>query len=354
MSYYESFITKVKEGKKGFNVGIPYTVDRLNMYSKIRWAKYTLVIAPAGVGKSSWVYDQYMFNTLDHVLQHGNKDVFNLFYNLEIENDDIIGVLIARYIYTKHGILTDKNQLFSAEEDNKFIHDKIEHIIESDECKQYVQEFEKRTCIFTKCNRKKIEHDIDILYSEGKLCDEGGREKKLPTAQNKIVNVILDHIGLVVNMKGENDYNTLVHTSGMLVRARNKYKCSPIVVQQITPQKDTFDSKQTVIYNHQDLRGGKETIQDCDLALSIGSPFKADKETYAGYKILPTPANENLGLKERIRVIKALKNRGGALSDEVIASFIGEIGKFSNMSKSPNNADTAFYKAAMNLKKTYT
>jgi hypothetical protein len=358
MTYYEQLLQEIDKGKQGYNWGIPYTISKLNKVAKIQKGIYTLVFALAGVGKSAFVYDQHLFNTLDYIVDNEKKNIemFTLFYNLEVENIDIIGTLATRWLSKKQKILTDSNHIFSADGVDEYIDKNVENIIRKNgELQRYIDQFDNRVAMYSYATKDKIEKDIKELLEKKEIKDEEGRIKHLPNHPNIMIQVVVDHIGLVSRGKEEKSmYDTVVNTSFMLRGMRRRFGISPVVIQQVTPQKVTFQGKETVMPDHEDLRMGKETIQDCNRAIAIGSPYRAKLESYRGYKIMDTPANGGEFIGDRLRIIDVVKNRKAGVAQLIAALFVGETGMFCDFGNTPDadKPDKIKYKDIMSRKKT--
>lgn len=346
ITLYESFMNHVHEGKRGLNEGIPYTVDKINRYTQIRRKRYKLYFAQPGVGKSSIVYDQHLYYPIRKVLsKQTDIDVFNIFFNLEIDNIDIIGILTAKYLWDEFQILTDKDSIFSH---YSRINPKLEKYLEDPGLVSFIKEFEKRTLIYNYANKNFIKEKVyEVAKCRGKLEETETKVIYIPKNRKELVQIITDHVTLIKNIDGDNPYETLVDVSKFKKDIRNQFGWSPIDIQQINPEKQTYKDKDRVLPDHEHLKWGKEIYENADECFALGSPFKAQKEVYAGYKVIISPNNDNEGIGDRLTILHLRKNRGGAVGNPMSMLFVGEIGRFANID-SPADID---YQKIMKISK---
>jgi len=261
-----------------------------------------------------------------------NIKVFNLFYNLEIRNENVAALLVAKWLYDNKRVIVDVPYLFGRNDAT----DKLDAIIQGhlkndNECKDFIDYVSDNTAIFTRATKDKIVQDIESLYANSYIIDESGQKKILPVAakgETVIVQVIIDHIGLVTQAKGETAYEVVKGLSTELFRLRNKFPLAPIVIQQVTQEKMNFKGKDRTIPDIEGLYGSKTTFQDSDVAICIGSPLKAGFAEYLDYKVKYTEEHPENALMDRLRIIYIQKNRGGTIGNPIACLFLGEFGRF--------------------------
>jgi energy-coupling factor transporter ATP-binding protein EcfA2 len=353
MRRIDIFNEKVKKGLRGSNYGIRYTVDKLNRYITITPGTYVLLVAQSGVGKSLFMYGQYIYNTLSKIVNNKEeKDVKILLFNFEISEVNIIGILFSSWLfdYTKGKIITDTRHIFSKEDKSRKVNPKIIEYMNHPEWLRFMDEYEKRVISYQKATVAEMRYHIDKLAkSRGNIVTNGNNIGYAPNNEKEIVLILVDHIGLV-SCRKQDKYSEMTSLSEYLANtAVNVYNYSPIVLQQVAGEKQTFKDKDRVSLDMENLRFGQETYHDSDVVLTIGSPFKLEQSTYLGYKIKPSEFDQDEFLGDRFRVIQVKKNRDGPISNKIPALFIGECGKFFNI-EAPSSVQYSKY---MNMKKTF-
>ena len=98
----------VQRGYEGLNVGIPFTVDRLNRPTGgIAKGMYYLILGASRTGKSAFLYDQFIFNLVDLIYDDKLKveDVEVLLYSLEIDRVMIVTKAAIRFLFYRKRML---------------------------------------------------------------------------------------------------------------------------------------------------------------------------------------------------------------------------------------------------------
>lgn len=341
-----------QRGEQGLNKGIPYRITRLNKYVPgTQHGRYLLYFAGPGVGKSRIVYDQHIFVPYDYKLEHPEVDLHIHLWSLEINPIFVIGGAKVYWLYTRKGIITDINHIFSIGEEKLCA--EIKMLIDSRECQEYIEGLMSCLNIYTEeqGNEDAIHKIImDFASSRGTFTkDVKGFIHYKPTNENELVIVIVDHISLVTPNKG----NTLKMTIDNVSSNFKKYRrmgYAPIAIQQINPEKYEKESDK-VLPKHEDLRDSKNTYQDCDAAISLGNPFNLGIRTFSGYKIVPDNSLSMDGLEDRFRILQVCKNRYGNVSIIIPTLFIGEVGYYKDIDP-PNKLNYAAVAMIQKYKKS--
>ncbi len=344
----------IKEGRKGHNKGVRFTVSKINKYIKVWRGRYYLIFALSGVGKSKFVYDQFLFNIVDQQINHNVLDNLHIdLYSLEISPITVTGNLIIQYLEKYKNIITDLNQIFSY--DNK-INDGLQKHIDSLELQEFLTEAYKYIKIYTYLDfNSLVKNTTTQLEKMGTLYRRNNYiESFKPDVENYLYELIIDHVSLARLIPKHNRYETIGVISKYLFAIRDKVGLTPIIVQQVKPDR-TRKPEETVSPAHEDLRDSPETYNDSDIALGIGNPSKHKITMFPdrrGYSILPSPTNPN-ALQDRFRFIEIRKNRYGGGENKIIPSlFIGETSNYKNI-KTPKEMTTQDYLDISNIKKTY-
>jgi hypothetical protein len=170
----------------------------------------------------------------------------------------------------------------------------------------------------------------EIALSNGTFNEYGIYEQTNP---DSYFIVIVDHASLV---KGEKEANTtklkIDLLSEKLMRARNKFGITPVVVSQFnrslssaerelaTKAKPNYDKIKPQL---SDFKSSGNLVEDCNIALSIFSPNRYSIPEYLGYDV-----NR---LADRVRFVDILKNRNGTPDLSKAVAYLGEAGVFSDL-----------------------
>lgn len=325
-------------GEKGLNEGIPYRISSLNTYvSGTQRGRYVLYFAGPGVGKSKIVYDQHIFVPYDYALEHPEVDLHIHLWSLEINPIFVIGAAKVYWLYTRKRVLTDVNTIYSI--GNNKLTPFIKELIDSDECKSYIDGLMKCLHIEVDGTRHTINNKIKTFAKNRGtfIVNNGELTEYIPNNPHEIVVIIIDHMSLINTINGESLKLTIDAVSRNFTIYRDKMKYAPIAIQQINPEKYKNDVDK-ILPKHEDLRDSKNTFQDCDVAISIGSPYTKQVNEFIGYKIIPQSSLDSHTLGDRFRVIQVVKNRYGSVSVVIPTLFIGEVGYYTNI-QSPEDID---------------
>jgi len=330
-SIVDQFYKSVQEGKEGLNTGIPFTVTGLNdVVGGIMKDNYYLIMGKSKTGKSAFMYTEFIFNIALSIVRGELKeeDFIIELYTLEIGIVKVLAKAAGWYIYMTRGseisvkaILGYRGPAASG----------VYALVEGDEVRKFLRTIERVVKVHTTLSPVKLFNYITPKLKGLSLkigVDSEGSD--IYRFKNPSLNYLLlvDHVSLAEG--GKNTKDTIDTVSGLLRRYRNAFGLITALVQQITPTKGADGVKYT--YGHEDARDSKDTFQDCDICLSIGSPFhdKIKSVQYKGgiYQVLPTLANGNIGLKDTLRLISVEKDRNGSSSTLLSSRFAGAVGHF--------------------------
>ena len=151
-----------------------------------------------------------------------------------------------------------------------------------------------------------------------------------PNDPNEYRLIVIDHVSLLHSERGYTLKQTIDKLSEYCVILRNRYKFSPVVIQQQALAGESLDAfkegkLRPTIANLSDT---KYTGRDCNLAIGLFSPMKHELREYLGYDITK--------FKDNIRFAEILLNRGGSPGSICPLFFDGAVNTFSELPK-PND-----------------
>jgi hypothetical protein len=357
-----NFLKEVDKAEKGKNEGIPFTSKRLTeLTGGILKGFAYLIMGPSKTGKTSFLYEQFVFNLVDRIIKEeiAEEDVKIVLYSLEMNDTMFMFKAAARWIfnnikYENKSVITDTKQLLG---NNGVPPTILLNALKSNELFDYLSLLKRVVTVLTEGSPQGIFNFvatdcISISTLTGK--DKSGKNKYSFNNPNLLYVVAIDHMSLVVkDIKGSSEAKLIIdETSTNLRRLKNAFGVTPAVLQQITPPPNNGGIKKLTL-GYAELRDSKNTFQDTDFCLSLGSPFhdhiKAINYKGGVYQIIPDEDNGNVGMGDRLRLISVEKDRYGASSIRIAVAYLGEIGLFADIAP-PNEVNYEYYN---NIKKTF-
>ena len=199
MSIVEDLYTKIDEGRTGKNIGLKTGLPKLDWYTGgFQKGIYRLIFGQSGSGKSSFA----IYNSLYSVFKHNpNANVIQIYFSLEMSANVLLAKLLALYIYDTFNVEIPYIDLMSVR--SPLSDELYQYVILG---KQWLESIAEKLIIFD----KQLSADsfyasmMEILKSKGTFTKSADGRKTIytPNDSNTIINVILDHIGLITPQKG--------------------------------------------------------------------------------------------------------------------------------------------------------
>lgn len=332
INYWEKLKYQIERGKKGLNTGIPFQgfTTFSDQIDNIQQGRYDLIFAGTGVGKTAFVNSTYVYGAIDF-LQRNPGYIHNLkviYYSLEIPPEDQIAKHIAHLLWRHHNILTTVKEIKSR--GNVSIRSEVEALI--NQYQEEMQEIQDKYITY----RSSLNPDFlykDIMgYAEknGTIIrdKEGIITDYTPNDPSLITLIVIDHIGLIDEGKYADKKQAIDQASKYLVKFRNWFNFSPLVISQINRSSEQMNRREDDNWEPMlsDIKNTGNSSEDANTVIGLASPYNYGIDKYRGYDITK--------YKDRFRIAKICKNRDG--SPNLIANFlfIGEIGNYHQLPKS--------------------
>lgn len=157
--------------------------------------------------------------------------------------------------------------------------------------------------------KKYCEDNGKVYYKKVLKSDEFGNEYEaeefdhyVPNNPKEYVIALVDHISL---LPASDIKETIISFSKYMVSLRNRYKVSPVIVQQQSASNESLDAfkLERSRPTRANLADSKYTGRDANIIISIYNPFGHNIKSYAGYDLTE--------LRGNARFIELLKNRDG-------------------------------------------
>lgn len=347
---YEKFKKEKDEGLSGLNKGISFPLVRFNQYIPgVRRERLYLIGGGSGSGKSKVTNELFVFNVFDDWLKSGKKYTLDIHYfSLEMPESQIISELASRWIYNTHGLLVDSQYLLSHWADYTLAL-YVNELLESDEFKQYVKEFQSCVTILDMTlNSVGFSKYIDNLArSKGQI-----HTKEVKTKEGNVFNmfdsytendkeqttiIVLDHISLVktvtISGQSQNRKTMIDDMAEIMIKARNRYKFTFAVAQQLNRGFNSTDriKLDDVLPKDSDFRDGSGMFDAANVVLGLMSPIRERHTSFLGYKVASNNAGPGFG--NRLLILNIIKNRHGAAFGVFPLLFLGETGQMFELPK---------------------
>jgi len=338
---------KIKDdGISGLNRGIPFGLDRFNKYIPgVMRERLYLLGGGSGAGKSKVINELFVFTVFDDWLAKDKSYPLEIHYfSLEMTESQIIAELAARWIHKTQGLLVDSQYLLSYWVDYK-LSPFINEMLESNEFKQYIDDFNSCVKIIdTTLNSttfsmymNKLAEDSGTVHTKSVLTKEN-REIKIFTSyddndDNQLIMVILDHISLVKNTSGQTDKSMLGAMADTMIRARNRYKFSFVVTQQLNRAFNSTGRTRLddILPKDSDFRGGADIFDAANVVLGLLSPKRERQTSFLGFKVADSASGKGFGNK--LIILNIIKNRHGQAFTVFPLLFLGETGELFELPK---------------------
>jgi replicative DNA helicase len=350
---FNRFIDSVDRGKKGDNEGLPIDMPALEDFvPNLQKKHFYLIGGNTGSGKTTIMKDKFFLNPLEHVhhLQNftanpGNIDVECLYFSFEMDLESLIAGSISRKIYLDTKAAGKPKSL-----NVNYIMSRGKHRISDEDYKlvrTYMSYWEwiesKVTFVDTSMTVDEITGLIHTMAKNNGtiFSHEGKFSHYVPNNPNKYLVVYIDHLALTELSKGRGLIETMEDLSHKIVKARNAYYMTFVVVQQLNM--DLFDPVRVKIGRLgpmlSDFGDSKKISRDAEVVLALHNPAMFSQPQYSGYDISI--------LKTWFRSVEVLKNRYGESDKKVGVFFNGAVGVLKEL---PAPASTAMLEVYNHLK----
>lgn len=346
LSLIEERRNRILEGKVNC---IPWGLPRFEEFSPgIEKKKYYIFSANSKIGKTQITDFLTLFNIAKRLVD-GVLDVpVKIFYfSLEMTAEEKMLSCFSHILYVYENIRLSPTELKSTS--SKKILD--ESVLET--LKKYKKYFDKieEIVIFIddvrtgygmfNMVRDYMESNGTVYYKELTLTkkDQFGnnveyvqkvRDYYKPNNEEEYVLMIIDHISLISTESRNKIRLDLRESIGILssdylVRLRNIYSVTPIVIQQQASSQESVENKKSnkLKPSLDGLADNKSTQRDCNVSFGLFSPFRHEIEEYCGYDVRI--------FKDNIRFLEIMGGREGGAGSNIALYFDGAVNMFEEL-----------------------
>lgn len=318
MSLFKDVLKNIEQRKnraeKGLFNSIPPPFAKLsNHYSGIEKGKYELVTASRKVGKTQYADFAYVYHPIKWCMDHeSDLDIKIDYLCLEMTKEQKVMQAMCHFLFIdSHGkIRISPKELRSV---SKTLDDEIFDAIIKYE--PFFIKYLDRVNYVDNCR------SVDEIseYVEA-LC------KKTDPKSQQINEVILDHASLIIPRRGQKLKQAIDEVSaGVFVKARNNYRINPVLIQQQSNEKESFEARKMNDYlpSFYGLADSKDPSRDIDIAFGLFSPELAKLQVYGGIQV--SKYNDNL------RILNIIGGRESDGQKELALFFDGAVSYFNTI-----------------------
>lgn len=309
----------------------------------VEQGRFYLVTAATKGGKSQFASFVFIYNTLLYAYYHPEQVSIRIFYYpLEETPEAVMERFMSYLLYTlSNSTIRISPQDLRSTDNTKPLPQEILDILNSEEYSNILKFFEEHitfsystnaTGVWKEC-RKYAEENGIVHTKKALIKDDLGVTREVdafdyyePNNPNEYRIIFYDHLSLISTERGMDLRQSMSKLSEYLVTLRNRYKFTPVVIQQQAMFETTDAFKLNKLSpSIANLADNKAIARDVDVCLSLFSPYRYELPEYLGYSIKM--------LKDNIRFLEVLLNRHGQSNGVIALYFDGAINYFSELPK---------------------
>lgn len=334
-SRFGRFLANIERGMNGENEGLPIDMPALeNFVPNLQRKHYYLVGGNTGSGKTTFVMDKLFLTPLEHIMylnktktNDKNLEIEAIFNSYEIDVENIIAKAISRRIYLDTKMVNPSspkslnvNYILSRGK-NRISQEDYELVRGYDDYWDFFEDNVTWVDVSQDPNQIKAAiHEMALRNGKLMATPDGKQHIYYPNNPNKYLLCLIDHLALADQLKGDTLTETMKEISKSIVKGRNLYGLTGIVIQQLNM--DLFDPARVKIGRLaptlSDFGDAKTISRDVEVVIALHNPVMFSQPSYSGYDI-------NI-LKNNFRSIEVLKNRYGESDKKVGVYFNGAVG----------------------------
>lgn len=378
----DDFIFQVRRGIEGRNAGLRNGLENVNKYIHgTHQARYYLVGADAGVGKTTVTDFMYIFKAWEDAKRQGRK--IKIFYcSFEIGKLDKVARWVSHYVFMKFNVRLPSDYILGRIE-GKLVtpeHEKmimvaytivLEMLYDKDTNPTgsviFVGDVIHPTKIFEDLIEAHFEHQgkvkrAELTEEQKKKHRKGyviGYEANDPDA---VTILFIDTLNLTGSEQGLDTKHIMDRMSRYAIVLRNMFHCTCVFIQQFSTDlmswhRSNKKNPDAIAPQRIDFGDSKATYRDADVVIGLIKPSALDFDTFKGYILLSKDETEDIApLKDYFVAMYLMKNRYGA-ANRCLPIFLDPIaGCVYDLPLTPNNpfAMKPWHERAAQLNKVIT
>lgn len=320
MTVVDSLFTRIDQGRKGGNKGIPTGLPDLDKYTYGVQRKYMYLIGgDSGSGKTTFALYCYLYKPLCYTLEHPETPVDILFYSLEMDSETLLAKLLSLYILDTYHVRISYKKIFSLDE--RLTDEEFKYI---QDARTWLDKIDDHLTIYDKSVNAAVVNTVTRNWAShfGEFKENSNREMFIPNNPNQFLIVAVDHLRLLVG----NDKRTEINNcADSLVTLRDLCKLSVILIQQLNRNFKNMERRQSAysLIESSDFADASGPYQGAECVLALYHPHREKRATCEKYDIKQ--------LRDSFRLIQCIKQRYGAADVSKGVFFCGEVGYYKEL-----------------------
>lgn len=313
-----SLFNIVDRGMLGMNQGLDMGLPKLqSIMDGVQRQTYTIICGGTGSGKTTLALYSYVYKPL--VAHLGDMKFRMVYFSLEMTAEILLAKLLSLHIYETYGIELSYKQIISRQDILSAEH---RELLQS--CIPWLEDVLQQLTIIDKAT------SADSLYATMKsyagnhgvfdTTTDKNRITYKPHVKDELVQIIVDHLGLLKRMEGRSKKEEMDLCSNYLMTFRNMCGYSPLVLLQLNRSGANMDRRKEHMQEIElgDIKDSGGPSEDAEIVLAIFHPWREKMSKSRNYNIRI--------LQDKYRGIQVLKNRLGEADKSVSVNFFGSIG----------------------------
>lgn len=348
-----SFIEEVERGRSGANAGLPSTLRLSTRLHGIQKARYYLIGAHSGIGKTQFIDFFFLISAWLSAKQLGKKIRF-IYCSFELSALTKKAKWCAAYLNWKYQLNWSSDFILGRIPEKRPTDEEMKMITEA---YTFVEALMKDMVLIDVplTPEALTDYVVDHYYApfgtvtRRPVTEEQKKKKRKgdlagfkATQEIPLTLLFIDHLALLA---GRDTKKAMDDMSTQLVLMRNLFQLSPVVVQQFN--QDLNKSRREAITRHgiakapvilapqqQDFGDSTYTYRDADIVLGLVKPNRFEVAEFAGFPACPPGFG---GLGDNLVILYQIKNRYGQMNMVMYPLFMNGIaGMFYDL---PNSLD---------------
>ena len=255
LDYLEERRNKILNG--GIN-SIPSPFVRFsNEFIGIEQKKYYIVTANTKVGKTQLASYLFLFTPVLYAYEHPEQIRLKIFYFPLEETPEDVTMRFMSFLLNKYANIRISPADLSSSS-NRALSEDVLNALNSDTIKNILKFYEEHVEFSATRNPTGINKEVEkymrdngtIHWKKAKIKDEfTGNTKEVdafdyyePNDPDEYVLLFVDHVSLIQTEQGLSDKASIDKLSEYCVILRNRYRVSPVLIQQQTAERESLDA----------------------------------------------------------------------------------------------------------------
>lgn len=320
MAFISRLYTLIDRGAKGLNLGLSMGLPRFEtIVDGIQRSTYTVLAGGTGSGKTTLALYSYVYRPLvDNIARGRDKRVKILYFSLEMSAEILLAKLLSLHLYEVYNVELSFKQIISKQD---ILSEEDHTLIKS--CEGWLEDICQDLIIYDRVLTADMFYGIIQHYSEQNGywdIDDDGNDRYTAYDPEEIIEIIIDHMGLIRKTSGRTKKEEIDLTSNHIIYFRNHCGYSALGLFQINRTSSSMDRRKAEMSEIQldDIKDTGGPSEDAELVIAIFNPWREKVGRYKGYNISI--------LQSKFRALQVLKNRLGEADKSIGVSFFGSIG----------------------------